>query len=130
MAGPKVRYKPRWEFQRRKIPDAKARVGHRQGALVRTIARRSIRTRKRPSQPGQPPTNRKGLLKRFIFYSWDATTQSVVVGPEKLPGAKTYTPAALEGTRPRRQLQPRPFMGPALDQARDKLPELWQGAIK
>jgi len=126
----KVHYKPRFEFQRRRIPDAKARVGNRQGALVRTIARRSIRRRKKPSQPGKPPTNRTGTLKRFIFYSWDATTQSVVVGPERLPGAKTFTPAALEGTRRRRHLQPRPYMRPAMDAARTKLPELWSGAIK
>jgi hypothetical protein len=126
----KVKYKPRFSFQQRTIPDAKKRVGHRQGALVRTIARRSIRKRKKVSNPGQPPTSRTGILKRFIFYSWDATSQSVVVGPEILPGAKTYTPAALEGTRRRRHLKPRPYMGPALEKAKAKLPELWAGAIK
>ena len=126
----RTKYKPNFQFQKVKVPAAKRRVGNRQGALVRTIARRSIRTRKKPSQPGKPPTNRTGKLKRFIFYFWSDGTQSVVVGPEKLPGAKTETPAALEGTRRRRRLRARPYMEPALTKAKDKLPELWQDAIR
>lgn len=119
-------------FKRRPVPDdARGRVGRRQGALVRTIARRSIRSRKAVSQPGTPPTNREGQLKKFLFYSWDPTTQSVVIGPEQL--GSSDTPAVLEGTRRRgrqRGLKPRPFMVPALAAAQAKLPELWAGAIK
>ena len=126
----KLSFEP--SFKRRPVPqDARGKVGRRQGALVRTIARRSIRRRKKASQPGTPPTNREGQLKRFLFFSWDPTTQSVVIGPEQLGGSDT--PAVLEGTRRRgrqRGLKPRPFMVPALEKAKAKLPELWRGAIK
>lgn len=51
------------------------------GAFVRTTARSSIRKRKRVSDPGQPPSSHTGLLKRFLFFAYDALRQSVVVGP-------------------------------------------------
>lgn len=132
----RVRYRPNLSFVRNPIPNER-RVAARQGALIRTIARRSIRKRKRPSNPGDPPTSRTGLLKNFLFYSWDPSTQSVVVGPEKLFGVSSVdAPEALEfgGTsrdaRGRRlKIEARPFMAPALDQAKSKLPELWKGAV-
>ena len=128
----KVKFKFEPSFKRNPVPDdARGKVGRRQGALIRTIARRSIRRRKKVSQPGKPPTNRDGQLKRFLFYSWDPTTQSVVAGPDQL--GSSDTPAVLEGTRRRarqRGLKARPFMVPALEKAKDKLPELWRGAIK
>ena len=37
------------------------------GASIRLIARRSIRRRKKPSAPGQPPSSRKGQLKELLF---------------------------------------------------------------
>ncbi len=125
----RVKYKPNFAFTRNKIPDAKRKVGVRQGALHRKIQRRLIRTRKKVSEPGKPPTNREGQLKKFIFYSWDAANQRVVSGPEKLPGATGDVPAVLEGTR-RGRVRPRPSAGPALEKAKDNMPELWDGAIK
>jgi hypothetical protein len=74
------------------------------GALVRKIAMRSIRSRKKASSPGDPPSNHTGLLKRFIFYSYDRSRRSVLIGPVKLNatsglnlGAKGHTiPQTLE----------------------------------
>lgn len=138
----RVKYKPDLSFIRNKIPDAMRKTAGRHGALVRTIARRSIRKRKAVSQPGKPPTNRTGLLKKFIFFSWDATTQSVVIGPEKLSGvADGNTLRRLEfggtgfiteksGRRRRVRYRARPTMEPALNAAKQKLPELWRGAVK
>jgi hypothetical protein len=130
----RIRYKKIWSFKQSPIPrGVKERVGHRQGQLIRKIAQRSIRNpgkKGRPSKPGNPPKNREGQLRYFIFYSWDDMSQGVIVGPEKLPGAKQDTPAALEGTRRRRRLRPRPYMRPALEKAQSKLPELWRGAIR
>lgn len=123
-----MKFRGNLSFINAPIPKEKARVGNRQGSLIRTIAKRAIRKRKAVSQPGSPPTSRTGILKKFLFYSWDPSTQSVLVGPEKLAGAKTMAPRALEfGSN---TIAARPYMRPALDAAMAKLPELWNGAIK
>jgi hypothetical protein len=54
------------------------------GGLVRKIARNSIKRRKKSSQPGDPPSSHTGLLKKFIFYTFDRVRKSVIVGPVKL----------------------------------------------
>lgn len=54
------------------------------GAFVRRSARKSIRTRKAVSKPGDPPSNRTGLLKDFLFFAYDEATRSVIIGPAKL----------------------------------------------
>lgn len=54
------------------------------GASIRLIARRSIRRRKKPSAPGQPPSSRKGQLKELLFFGYDERARSVVVGPARL----------------------------------------------
>jgi hypothetical protein len=74
-------------FDRKPVRDAteaaEKRTLSRAGAFVRTRARGSIRRRKRASNPGQPPTNRTGILKRFIFFGYEPATSSVVIGPTK-----------------------------------------------
>lgn len=97
------------------------------GAFVRTRSRSSIRKRKATSKPGQPPTSRTGLLKKFIFFSYDEATKTVVIGPAAFR-ANTVAPELLEkgGTalvspRITRKWQPprlakyaaRPYMQPA-----------------
>lgn len=59
------------------------------GGLVRTIARRSIRKRKKESEPGQPPSSHSGLLRGTgsgpgIYYAFDPVHTSVVIGPTPL----------------------------------------------
>lgn len=132
MAG--VTYKPRFEFQKSVMPDAQKKVGGRQGALIRTIARRSLRKRKKVSEPGNPPTNREGLLKKFLFFAWDASEQAVFTGPEKL-GKTGSVPHLLEhggvatvGGKSVRY-EARPTMQLALGEAMATLPELWGGAV-
>lgn len=97
----------------------------RHGAFVRRRARSSIRKRKRSARPGEPPTDRKGLLKKFILFGYEPDIRTVVIGPAKLMGKANYTvPEVLEHggrvvvLRPGRK--PRPanyrgneFMGPA-----------------
>lgn len=58
-----------------------------QGAILRKAERQQIRNRKSPSKPGKSPTNQKGILKENIFYAYDSTTDSVVVGPQRLNGS-------------------------------------------
>lgn len=60
---------------------AKARELSKLGSYVRRTARWSIRQRKRASNPGEPPSSHTGVLRNFIFFGYDARTQSVVIGP-------------------------------------------------
>jgi len=70
---------------RDKVDAAKRRVLSRAGAFIRQTAKTSIRRRKGVSLPGSPPHSHTGLLKKFIFFGYDPRSDSVVVGPEKLP---------------------------------------------
>lgn len=76
----------------------------RAGGYTRSIAKRSIKKANSASAPGQPPRSHRGLLKNFIFYNYDPSTKSVIVGPEKVvrPGLTAGTPKTLEygGTAP------------------------------
>lgn len=135
-------------FDRKKVSsavDKKTRsVLSRFGAYVRTTARQSIRRRKKPSQPPNPPTNRTGLLKDHIYFSYDAKARSVVIGPAKLNGRSSgigaTVPEVLEhGGRSRTgrgkdqrivTIEARPYMGPAFLNEQAKLPKMWRGQLK
>lgn len=122
---------------------ATIRVLSKFGAFVRTAARSLIRTRKKPSMPGSPPHGHVGLLRRFIFFSFDRSTRSVVIGPARLNGrAYADAPIALEyGGRFRRftnsvlrlpfiaTYPARPFMNPAYRKELPKLPRMWKNSI-
>jgi len=110
------------------------------GAFVRTAARSSIRRRKNVSEPGQPPSSHVGTLRRLIFFGFDPTKRSVVVGPTPF-GNKAEAPELLEyGGRARRKsrrgriqaatYRPRPFMGPAFERERPKLIPMWADSVK
>ena len=109
------------------------------GALVRKTARWSIRKRKRASLPGQPPSSHTGLLKRFLFYSYDDSRRSVVIGPAKLNAKNTGAPEVLEyggsttleiGKEKRKiQIASRPYMNPAFEKTKTQLPHLWRNSI-
>jgi len=86
------------------------------GGWIRTTARRSIRSvpaAKRftapPSSPGKPPRSRGGQLKRFLFFAYDPSEKSVVVGPARLPRGDG-APSTLEfgGTSRNDRRPPRP----------------------
>jgi len=78
------------------------------GALVRQRSRRSIRKRKQASKPGSPPTNRTGVLKRYIYFGYDSNRRSVVIGPVIAPGKAGKAPETLEyGGNTRRRWNPR-----------------------
>lgn len=111
------------------------------GAFIRTSARSSIRKRKKPSKPGQAPSSHTGLLKKFIFFGYQAQTGSVVVGPAKLNG--TLAPESLEtlefggtaeirGRRETREvpIEARPYMGPAMTKNLPKFPTLWANQVR
>jgi len=120
------------------------RVLSKFGAYVRTAARSSIRSRKRASEPGQPPSSHTGLLKQFIFFAYDLQRETVVIGPMPLNRKVGNAPEALEhggasvvveGLRRRRRkrrvnIRARPYMRPALEKERPKLPAMWRDSVR
>ena len=123
------------------VTDAARKVLSRFGAFVRTGAKSSIRKRKKISQPGQPPSSHTGLLKRLIFFGYDPSKKSVVIGPTPLGSGTAEAPPLLEyGGSARRKdrkgktvtatYRPRPFMGPALEKEEAKLPTMWADSVK
>jgi len=124
----------------------------RAGALVRVTARRSIRKRKKTSQPGQPPSSHTGHLRNLIFFGYDQAHRTVVVGPRpykqrgnRQTGAQVLEyggrirarrwQAARRGQRAGWQNQiwnyrPRPYMRPALAKTQDQIAEIWRDSVK
>jgi hypothetical protein len=145
MTGMKVK---KLFFDRKAVMDAVSRTARKVlskfGAFVRTAARSSIRKRKRTSRPGEPPSSHAGLLKKLIFFSYEPARQSVVIGPERLNQKIGDAPHALEhggeteiasgwGARRRKRritLAARPYMGPAFEKERPKLPAMWAESIR
>ncbi|HUU96241.1 MAG TPA: hypothetical protein VM487_10910 [Phycisphaerae bacterium] len=137
-----------------RVDKATRRVFSRFGAFVRNTARKSIRKvsgkKKLPSRPGQPPKSRKGHLKRFILFGYDAGRRSVVIGPKAL-GSRPQAPEALEyggksrvnvwtgkwegHGKPERapknvHIRARPYMGPAFDKELPQLPQMWRDSVR
>ncbi|HPU07470.1 MAG TPA: hypothetical protein PLO20_13100 [Thermogutta sp.] len=139
------------------VDKASRKVLTRSGALVRGIARRSmkqVRPDAPPAPPGSPPRSRKGLLKRFMFYVFDPSSKTVVVGPALLPGMRRdltipqlhehggETRAVIREIRwekgRRRRVETRkgklrfprrPYMEPALAKVRPQLPQFWKDVL-
>lgn len=123
-----------------KVDAATRRVLSKFGAFVRRSAKSSIRKRKKAAPPGQPPSSHTGLLKKFIFFGYDAARQSVVIGPTRLnQKGRGEAPPLLEyggkttlkrgGKKRRVTYQARPYMGPAFEKEKPQLPAMWRGSI-
>jgi hypothetical protein len=125
------------------VDKATLQVMSKFGAYVRRSARRSIYKRPRVSRPGKPPSSHLGILRDKVFFSWDASRRSLIVGPV-LAGSRTGAPEILEyggeaeivkrekgGTKTARvQIAARPYMAPALAKEEPKLPGMWRDSIK
>lgn len=92
-----------------------------------------------PSKPGEPPRIVTGLLKKFLFFAYDAGSKSVVVGPARLNGTSGTAPATLEkggsatiGGRRKKTVRvaARPYMGPALAKNKAATVGLWKDSVK
>jgi hypothetical protein len=149
----------------RQMEKKERRVLSKFGAFVRRAAKSSIRKRKRTSEPGEPPSSHTGLLKKFIFFGYDRTRSSVVIGPVRLRGVSGKdAPETLEyggrlksrnkflfvtqaagrdaggkfvsrGKRKvklssKMRIAPRPFMGPAFENEKTKLPAMWRDSVR
>lgn len=127
------------------VDNAKRKVLSKAGAFIRTAAKTSIRKRKGSAPPGAPPHSHEGSLRRLILFGYDKPNDSVVVGPVGFK--KSEAPSVLEYggetvvlrrvggrggklTSQKVTIAPRPYMAPALEKERPKLPLLWRNSIK
>lgn len=104
-------------------------LGHA-GAAIRLAARRSIKRSGKVSSVGSPPHTRRGRLRNAIKYAVEATLQRVVIGPDVQIAGTSGMAHEFGGRYRREQYDRRPFMGPALDKVKDRLPAMWAGSVK
>jgi hypothetical protein len=125
------------------VDSATRKVLNRIGGMIRLTARRSIK--KAPShssisKPGKPPLSHTGLLKNYIYYSFDQQARSVVVGPAALNAKGKDVPRILEysgNTKIKTKqgnknvhIAARPFMAPALKVSQPKMAALWKNSVR
>lgn len=86
--------------------------------------------------PGSPPRVPGllggSLLRKFLFFAYEARRRSVVIGPARVSGASGTAPKALEeGGRSSGKTQvPHPYMGPALKANLAVVRDVWRNSIK
>ena len=105
------------------------RLGHG-AAIVRLIARRSIRSSKRPAPPGRPPRTRgQRRLRRSVLYAVIKARETALIGPSYrivgIAGAEHE-----HGLDRRKPMDERPFMQPALEEAAPRFPKQWEGFLR
>jgi hypothetical protein len=114
----------------------KRRNLYKTGALVRTIARNSIRRGKSKANPGQPPIQHTNPGLKLIKFSV-LESDEVYVYTEPFQSVGIDVPKTLEDggyqrlkkNRKRSKYLRHPFLAPAEVKARDKYPELWANSF-
>lgn len=124
----------------RKVKDGTKSALSRFGAFVRTSAQRSMRPggkKNAIAAPGTPPRTHTGLLRKLIWFGYDDSTDSVVVGPKRFNSSGRPVPQVLEQGGPGKTskgvpaiYRKFPFMAPALTAEQDKFAGLFEGAIR
>jgi len=127
------------EKVRKSVDKATRKVLSKIGAFVRRTARSSIRKRKKISEIESPPSGHTGALKRSIFFVYNPSKHSVIIGPTEL-NKGTDAPRLLEaggrvarrrrGQRIIATYKARPFMGPAWEKEQPKLPAMWRDSVR
>jgi hypothetical protein len=146
-----------------RVETGKRKALSKSGSYVRTRARSSLRYRKAGASPGSPPsvhrfagftrrkTNRKtgvvtrnvvSPLRELLYFAYDETSDSVVIGPEAFRNAYAgpgVAPRALEkggdSVKPtpygpkRISVRAFPFMLPALRAEAPNFPETFRGVV-
>lgn len=122
----------------RSVDSATRKVLSKFGAFVRQRARSGIRKRRRPADPGQPPSSHVGTL-RVILFGYDPQRRSVVIGPVRA-GKAGVAPRVLEkggeetlfrrGVATKAHYHAFPFMRPAFDEELKKMPAMWAGSVR
>lgn len=97
--GLDLKIQTRQFFDRRAVVDALGKANaaalSQAGAFIRRTAKGSIRSAKSPAKPGNPPHSHVGTLKNLLFFSFDPSSLTVVIGPTPFKG-QAIAPRALE----------------------------------
>lgn len=142
------------------VGKARAKALGEAGRAVRKAALRSLTYAVGPSSPGQPPhahksrqktrtskstgrtrTRSVSFLREFLFYSFDDSSQSVVIGPARLNSTvDSKALPALEyggtstivdhGKRVVVAIRERPFMRPALKAEQPNFAGMWRNSVR
>lgn len=67
----------------RAVSAARRKVLSKAGAFVRRTAKGLIRKSKHPSKAGRPPHSHTDILKRFLYFAYEPSRDSVIIGPAK-----------------------------------------------
>jgi hypothetical protein len=155
----KISIKTFWDPNRliRSAARAKQQVLRRSAAILRGIMRNSIRKKKGAAAPGQPPHGHTGALKNLILFDVGPSGVAVIGPAKRSDSTSVSVPATLEHggmIRPRKRKQPRitrtgkvivpkqtgsaklvkveprPFVGPALEKFKTQYADLWKNCIK
>ena len=122
------------------------------GYLVRKSARASVKEAAGSSSAGQPPHShmrarrrrlnakrrsegkepvKKGFEGlRYILFSFNPESRSVIIGPASNRTRSMTIPEILEYGEKDPRVAARPFMGPAFEKEQKSLPSLWGNSIK
>lgn len=104
-------------------------LGHA-GAAIRLTAKRSMRKRKGPAETGKPPHTHTRRLPRAIVYAVEKQRQQVTIGPAYHLAGEVGAAHEHGGRFRGQQYDRRPFMGPALEKVKDRLPRKWAGSVR
>jgi len=129
-----IQAKAKIKMDNRKIQQAAKKasirnLGHA-GAAIRLVARHSIKKSPKKSAAGTPPNTRKGRMRNAIKYAVVKDKQSVVIGPDRQVAGTSGAAHEFGGKYKRERFDKRPFMKPALEQVKDRLPSMWAGSVK
>ena len=128
----RLRGKQRFDQKRVRLVADRAIVnglGHA-GALIRKIARQSIKPGAKASAAGQPPHTRRGQLKRAILFTVERKAERVVIGPAAEMVGDSGKAHEFGGLFRGQRYPIRPFMRPALDESLPRLPAFWRTSVK
>lgn len=123
---------------------ARVKVLSKRGAFIRRRAQTSMRYKKKrdakgktiASAPGSPPLAHKSegaLLRKLLFFSYDFSSDSTVIGPTAIgkgeaPALNEFGGYALRGGKVAKYPE-RAFMQPALEAETPAMPKDWQNQI-
>jgi len=141
----KIKTKISFKKVNTQVDKANKRNLFKAGALVRTASRRSLRKHKKtlitkiidgkprkvrePGPVGGPPRS-TGPLKESIAFEVSSQGDSVIVGPKGETVSNVGKAQEFGGRFRGRRYRRRPFMGPALERVRSKLPKFWARSVR
>ncbi|MCL2647563.1 MAG: hypothetical protein FWD61_11250 [Phycisphaerales bacterium] len=129
-----INAKAKIKFDAKKVMAAAKRgnitsLGHA-AAVIRLVARHSIRKSPKKSRAGAPPNTRKGRLRSAIKYAVSKSPPGAVIGPDVEVAGTSGKAHEFGGRYKKQRYDRRPFMKPALENVKPRLPKIWANSVK